>query len=119
MVDDHNQAVGDLEEYLVKYLKGGHVAKSRPTLKKGGFLGLGGQKMVGSTCSLLMAISSNSQDAIDYLAKEINFLRQRIDAKRQAIDSLLRQERRARKGGKLTERIEGENYGPSELRFLP
>ncbi len=51
------------------------------------------------------------QDAIDYLAKEIKFLRDRIDAKRQATDSLLRQERRARKGGKPTERIEGENYG--------
>ena len=40
MVEDHNEAVASLEEHLVKYLKGGHAGKSRPTLHKGGFLGL-------------------------------------------------------------------------------
>jgi len=47
MVEDHNKAVAKLEEHLVKYLKGGHVGKTRPTLKKGGFLGIGGEKKVG------------------------------------------------------------------------
>ena len=46
MVEDHNEAVASLEEHLVKYLKGGHAGKSRPTLHKGGFLGIGGLKKV-------------------------------------------------------------------------
>lgn len=58
MVDKHNEAVAELEKYLVKYLKGGVTAAKRPTLKKGGFLGMGGQK----------------HDAIDYLAGEIKVL---------------------------------------------
>ena len=112
MVEDHNEAVADLESHLVKYLKKGEAAKKRPTLRKGGFLGIvGGEKKVGhwSRCPL------KRQDAIDYLAKKIKFLRDRIDAKRQAVDSLLRQERRARKGGQRASRIEGENYGGSHL----
>ncbi|OWZ50389.1 hypothetical protein C368_06530 [Cryptococcus neoformans 125.91] len=96
MVDDHNEAVQELEKHLVKYLKGGEMAKKRPVIRKGGFLGFGGVK----------------KDAIDYHAKEIKFLRDRIDAKRQAIDSLLRKERHARKkGNKVINRVEGENYG--------
>ncbi|WVQ95300.1 hypothetical protein IAU59_002395 [Kwoniella sp. CBS 9459] len=96
MVEDHNKAVAELEEHLVKYLKGGQIGKKRPTVRKGGFLGIGGAK----------------KDAIDYHAKEIKFLRDRIDVKRQAIDSLLRKERHARKkGNKSGGRIEGENYG--------
>ncbi|OCF35877.1 hypothetical protein I316_02370 [Kwoniella heveanensis BCC8398] len=96
MVEDHNKAVAELEEHLVKYLKGGQVGKKRPVIRKGGFLGIGGAK----------------KDAIDYHAKEIKFLRDRIDVKRQAIDSLLRKERNARKkGNKSGGRIEGENYG--------
>ena len=58
------------------------------------------------------------QDAIAYLSKEIKFLRDRIDTKRQAIDSLLRQERRARKGGKPISRVEGENYGEPSFSYL-
>ncbi|ORY28026.1 hypothetical protein BCR39DRAFT_576859 [Naematelia encephala] len=95
MVEDHNKAVADLESHLVKYLKGGKLGKNRPTMRKGAFMGIGGHKV----------------DAIDYLAKEIKFLRDRIDTKRHAIDSLLKQERKARKGGKPVARIEGENYG--------
>ncbi|KIR52730.1 hypothetical protein I315_04593 [Cryptococcus gattii Ru294] len=97
MVDDHNKAIQELEKHLVKYLRGGEMAKKRPVIRKGGFLGLfGGVK----------------KDAIDYHAKEIKFLRDRIDAKRHAIDSLLRKERHARKkGNKMVNRVEGENYG--------
>lgn len=46
MVEDHNEAVKELESYLVKYLKGGEMASKRPTLTKGGFMGMGGQKKV-------------------------------------------------------------------------
>jgi hypothetical protein len=46
MVEDHNQAVKDLESVLVKYLKNGQMGKKRPTMKKGGFLGFGGEKKV-------------------------------------------------------------------------
>ena len=46
MVEDHNEAVADLEKHLVKYLKGGRIGAKRPTLKKGGFWGMGGEKKV-------------------------------------------------------------------------
>lgn len=90
MVKDHNQAVQDLEKQLAGYLKGGKIRDKRPTMRIGGFLGMGGQKV----------------DAIDHLAKQTKFLRDKIDEKRRAIDSLQRQQRK-RKGT----RIEGENYG--------
>nr|XP_019007829.1 uncharacterized protein I206_07463 [Kwoniella pini CBS 10737]OCF46610.1 hypothetical protein I206_07463 [Kwoniella pini CBS 10737] len=97
MVEDHNKAVAELEGHLVKYLKDGKMGTKRPMIRKGGFLGMcGGMK----------------KDAIDYHAKEIKFLRDKIDAKRAAIDSLLRKERHARKkGNQNVSRIEGENYG--------
>ena len=46
MVEDHNNAVADLEKHLVKYLKGGKMANKRPMFRKGGFLGMGGEKRV-------------------------------------------------------------------------
>ncbi|EIW65454.1 hypothetical protein TREMEDRAFT_46183, partial [Tremella mesenterica DSM 1558] len=95
MVEEHNESVAELEAHLVKYLKGGRVANKRPIITKGGFLGFGGEK----------------RDAIDYLAKQIKFLRDRIDAKRKAVESLIRRERKARKGGAPLQRVEGENYG--------
>lgn len=98
MVEKHNEAVAELESHLVKYLKGNQLAKKRPTLKEGATLGMGGQK----------------RDAIDHLAQKIHSLRDRIDAKRQAIDSLIKTERRARKQGKQQQqgpKIQGENYG--------
>lgn len=110
MVEDHNEAVKELEAYLVKYLKDGKMASKRPTLKKGGFMGMGGQKKVSSSLGQSRA-AADMQDAIDYLAQQIKFLRDKIDEKRAAIDSLLRQERKARKTGKPTSRVEGENYG--------
>jgi hypothetical protein len=44
MIEYHNQAVRDLEDVLVTYLKGGKLGKKRPTITIGGFLGLGGEK---------------------------------------------------------------------------
>ncbi|KAL7420784.1 hypothetical protein Q5752_004736 [Cryptotrichosporon argae] len=96
LVDDHNEAVEELEKNLVKYLKNDQVASKRPTLRKGGFLGMGGEK----------------KDAIDYLAKQIKYLRDKVDERRAAIDSLLRKERKSRKSGRQGQpQIEGENYG--------
>lgn len=51
------------------------------------------------------------QDAIDYLANQIKYTREKVDTKRRQIDSLLKQERKARKGNQPTQRVEGENYG--------
>ncbi|ORX40793.1 hypothetical protein BD324DRAFT_575027 [Kockovaella imperatae] len=95
LVDEHNEAVADLEKNLVKYLGSGKVAAKRPTIRKGAFLGiLGGQKY----------------DAIDYYAKQIKFLREKVDTQRQHIESLRKEQKRSRKGG-MDHRIEGENYG--------
>lgn len=95
MVEKHNEAVAELEGHLAKYLKGNKLGKKRPTLKEGSTLGMGGE----------------TKDAIDHLAKKVHTLRDRIDVKRQAIDSLIKTERRARKQGKQGDRIQGENYG--------
>ena len=97
LVEEHNEAVADLEKYLVKYLRDGKVAPKRPMVRKNAFLGIfGGQKL----------------DAIDYYAKQIKYLREKIDTQRQHIESLRREQKRWRKGGvDAGSRIEGENYG--------
>lgn len=110
MVEDHNEAVKELETHLVKYLKGGKIASKRPMLTKGGFLGIGGKKHVRPIPCQSSSLADH-QDAIDYLAQQIKFLRDKIDDKRRSIDSLLKQERKARKTGKAISRVEGENYG--------
>lgn len=45
LIEFHNNAVCELEVILVRYLKGGKIAKERPTIRVGGFLGMGGKKM--------------------------------------------------------------------------
>lgn len=50
LIEFHNEAVKELEQVLVKYLKGGKIAKERPMIRLGGFMCFGGQK----------------KDAIDY-----------------------------------------------------
>lgn len=50
LIEYHNTTVRELEAILVKYLKGGHIGKSRPTVRLGGFCGCGGVR----------------KDAIDY-----------------------------------------------------
>ena len=44
-IEFHNDAVRKLEQVLVRYLKKGDISAKRPTLRKGGFLGMGGQKV--------------------------------------------------------------------------
>ena len=45
LIELHNDTVRQLEEYLVRYLKGGKMGKKRPTIRIGGFLGMGGKKL--------------------------------------------------------------------------
>lgn len=94
LVERHNQAVRSLETTLVKYLKKGQMAATRPTITKGGTLGFGGEK----------------RDAIDYYSKKVKALRDKIEAKRADIDALIRSDRRARKQ-KQRQVPHGENYG--------
>ncbi|KAK7057559.1 DUF221-domain-containing protein [Favolaschia claudopus] len=44
LIEYHNQTVRELEEYLVRYLKGGKIGKKRPTVRIGGSCGCGGTK---------------------------------------------------------------------------
>lgn len=45
LVQRHNEAVCQLESYLVMYLKDGKIGKKRPTIRRGGFMGIGGKKL--------------------------------------------------------------------------
>ena len=45
LIEDYNETVKEFEEVLVKYLKGGQIGKKRPKITRGGFFGLGGQKI--------------------------------------------------------------------------
>lgn len=58
LIEFHNEAVRELERVLVKYLKGGKIAKERPTIRLGGFMCFGGTK----------------KDAIDYYTYVLVFL---------------------------------------------
>lgn len=51
LVESHNAAVRDLEASLVKYLKHDKMGTKRPTMTKGGFMGVGGEKKVGRCTS--------------------------------------------------------------------
>lgn len=45
LIEYHNTTVKELEQVLVRYLKGGRIAKERPTVRIGGWLGMGGTKV--------------------------------------------------------------------------
>lgn len=45
MIEKHNDVVRELEHILVRYLRGGKIAKERPTIRLGGFWGMGGKKV--------------------------------------------------------------------------
>lgn len=55
------------------------------------------------------------QDAIEFHSREINFLKQKIEAKRSDIEQLIRRDRHARKQHKQNVKPHGESYG--ELLF--
>ncbi|KAG1903283.1 uncharacterized protein F5891DRAFT_1211537 [Suillus fuscotomentosus] len=71
LIEYHNTAVRELEQVLVTYLKGGKIAKERPTIRIGGFMGMGGTK----------------KDAIDFYTAKLRRTEQAIEDYRQQIDS--------------------------------
>ncbi|KAF8342679.1 uncharacterized protein EI90DRAFT_2964439 [Cantharellus anzutake] len=70
LVELHNQAVKDLEQVLVTYLKDGTVGKKRPTITDGGFLGIGGKKV----------------DAINFYTNRIRNIEAAVEDSRSKID---------------------------------
>lgn len=50
LIEEHNEAVRNLEETLVQYLKGNQIGAKRPHITKGGFLGCGGETKVRRSC---------------------------------------------------------------------
>jgi hypothetical protein len=42
LIEIHNNTVRQFEQVLVRYLKGGKIGKKRPSIRLGGFLGMGG-----------------------------------------------------------------------------
>ncbi|THH04318.1 hypothetical protein EW145_g5613 [Phellinidium pouzarii] len=71
LIEFHNDAVRELEQVLVRYLKGGKIAPKRPTLTKGGFLGIGGKKY----------------DAIDFYTNKVKRCEAAIESYRNEIDT--------------------------------
>jgi hypothetical protein len=45
LIEAHNKTAREFEQILVRYLKDGKVGKKRPTIRVGGFLGMGGKKI--------------------------------------------------------------------------
>ncbi|KAI6046451.1 hypothetical protein EDC04DRAFT_2888120 [Pisolithus marmoratus] len=71
LIDYHNDIVRELEQVLVTYLKDGKIAKERPTIRIGGFLGMGGVK----------------KDAIDFYTAKLERVNRAIEDYRQEIDT--------------------------------
>ncbi|KAI0251134.1 DUF221-domain-containing protein [Lactifluus subvellereus] len=71
LIEVHNNTVREFEQVLVRYLKGGRIAKKRPTIRLGGFLGIGGEK----------------RDAIDYYTEKLKRTEHAVEAYRAQIDT--------------------------------
>ncbi|OCH90575.1 DUF221-domain-containing protein [Obba rivulosa] len=71
LIEYYNTAVKELEEVLVRYLKGGKIGKKRPTIKIGGFLCFGGEK----------------KDAIDFYTAKLQRCERAIEEYRSQIDT--------------------------------
>ncbi|KDQ55248.1 hypothetical protein JAAARDRAFT_134456 [Jaapia argillacea MUCL 33604] len=71
LIEYHNNTVRELEEVLVRYLKGGKIRSTRPTITLGGFLGFGGQK----------------KDAIDFYTAKLKRTEAAVEEYRIQIDS--------------------------------
>jgi len=70
LVEYHNDAVKELETYLVRYLKGGQIGPKRPVITQGATLGCGGEK----------------KDAIDFYTNKLKKTEQAIEQWRNDID---------------------------------
>ncbi|KAH7927441.1 DUF221-domain-containing protein [Leucogyrophana mollusca] len=71
LIEYHNTAVRELEQVLVTYLKGGRIAKERPQIRIGGFMGMGGVK----------------KDAIDFYTAKLKRTETAIEEYRGQIDT--------------------------------
>jgi hypothetical protein len=71
LIEVHNHTVRAFEQVLVGYLKGGKIGKKRPTIRLGGFWGMGGQK----------------RDAIDYYTERLKLTEQAVESYRAQIDT--------------------------------
>ncbi|KIY50261.1 DUF221-domain-containing protein [Fistulina hepatica ATCC 64428] len=71
LIEYHNNTVRELEGVLVRYLKDGKIGKKRPTIRQGGFLGIGGQTF----------------DAIDFYAAKLKRTEAAIQDYRMQIDT--------------------------------
>ncbi|TFL07149.1 DUF221-domain-containing protein [Pterulicium gracile] len=71
LIEYHNQTVRDFEQVLVKYLKGGKIAKKRPTITIGATCGIGGSK----------------KDAIDFYTAKLKRTEGAIEEYRAQIDN--------------------------------
>lgn len=71
LIEYHNTTVRELEQVLVRYLKGGKIAKDRPTIRIGGFMGMGGNRM----------------DAIDFYTAKLKRTEMAIEQYRDQIDA--------------------------------
>ena len=69
LVEAHNNAVRELEEVLTTYTKDGKLAKKRPTMRVGGFAGMGGKHV----------------DSIDYYTAKIKKLEEKVEQARESI----------------------------------
>jgi hypothetical protein len=71
LIEYHNTTVRELEQILVRYLKGGKIAKERPTIRIGGRLGMGGVK----------------RDAIEFYTAKLRRTESAIEQYRDQIDA--------------------------------
>jgi len=71
IIEVHQETVRKLEQVLTKHLRTGKIPDKRPTMRLGGFLGMGGQKV----------------DAIDHLTTRIQRLEARIETVRDQVDA--------------------------------
>lgn len=69
LVEEHNQAVRELEQILTSYTKDGKLASKRPTMRIGGFFGCGGKQV----------------DSIEYMTAKIKRLEDHVEQMRDSI----------------------------------
>ncbi|KAF9047436.1 hypothetical protein BJ165DRAFT_1102024 [Panaeolus papilionaceus] len=109
LIEYHNQTVREFEEVLVKYLKGGKIKSKRPTIRMGGWCGMGGVK----------------KDAIDFYTAKLKRTEAAIEEYRNEIDT-----RKAENYGFasmaavpyahiVAKMIAGKNYKGAEFDLAP
>ncbi|KAG8852941.1 hypothetical protein FRB96_008460 [Tulasnella sp. 330] len=70
LIELHNKTVREFETVLVRYLKGGKTAKTRPYITIGGFMGFGGEK----------------KDAIDFYTERLKRTEEAVETWRRKVD---------------------------------